>query len=183
MIIPIERKHAREIATLHHKYTKSLLRDLGKRMCIVFYETELESDKNFGFVYIENSKVMGFILGTEDNSRLFKNPRILLEIAIALLKKPWLIRRLIFHMIKRFPATPEALYSALDVHCRGKGVGKKLYSALHEEFRKRGITCYERKVDADNVPALMILQKLGSIIVDEFMEDGKRRFRIQTKIE
>ena len=76
MIIPARKEHAREMAELHHKYIKSLLRDLGQRMCRVFYETALQSDNNFGSVYIVESKVIGFSFGTLNNSQLFKNYRI-----------------------------------------------------------------------------------------------------------
>jgi len=183
MIIPMEKKHTREVAELHYKYTKSLLKDLGRRMCIVFYETALESDNNFGCVYVENSKVQGFAFGTKDNSQLFKSPRILLELSFALFMKPWLINRLFFHLRKKFLAAPEGAYAAVDIQCRGKGIGKKLYVALHEEFRKRGAIFYESKIDADNASALMIRQKMGSKIVQEFIENGIRRFRLQTKIE
>ncbi len=183
MIVPIERKYARGIAELHHKYTRSLLRDLGRRMCIVFYETELKSENNFGFVYVENSKVLGFILGTKDNSRLFKSPRILLELAFALLKKPWLIRRPVFHVVKEYQATPEVAYIAVDLPFRGKGIGTQLLLTQQEAFRERGITYYEAKVDADNVPSLLLFKKLGAETKNEFMENGIRRFRLQTKIE
>ena len=183
MIVPIEKKHAREIAELHHKYTRSLLKDLGRRMCIVFYETELKSENNFGCVYVENSKVLGFILGTKNNSRLFKSPRILVELFFALCRKPILIKRFIFQIINKFPPAPEVAYIAVDLIFRGKGIGTQLLLTQHEAFRERGITYYEAKVDADNIPSLLLFKKLGAKIKNEFIENGIRRFRLQNKID
>jgi len=183
LIIPIGKKHAREVAGLHYLYIRSLLRDLGKRMCIAFYQTELQSDHNFGFVYVENSNVLGFTFATEDNSQLFKNPRIRLELCFALLKKPWLIQRLFFHLRKKFPPAPELLYSATDLKIRRKGIGKKFYMALHEGFKKRGVAFYEIRINADNIAHLKLSQKMGAKIKEEFMENGIRRYRLQTRIE
>lgn len=183
MIVPATEEHARQMAELHFKYTKSLLSDLGRRMCYVFYETALKSKNNFGCVYIVDSKVLGFNFGTRDNSRPFKSPKILCELAFSLLKKPWLIKRFLFHVRKKIPPAPEELYSALDIQCRGKGIGNKLYFALHEEFRKRGLKYYEGRVDKDNIPVLMIFRKLGADVVEEFVENGISRLRLQIKFD
>ena len=179
----MEKKHAKEVAELHYLYIRSLLRDLGKRMCMAFYQTELQSDNNFGFIYAENSKVLGFTFGTKDNSQLFKNPRIRLELYFALLKKPWLALKLTFHLNNRIPPAPERLYSATDLKIRGKGIGRKLHIALHQAFKKRGISFYEIRVDGDNRPNLVLSQKLGAKIKEEFMENGIRRFRLEIRTD
>lgn len=183
MIITMERKHAPEVGELHYLYIRSLLRDLGKRMCINFYKIALSSHNNFGFVYIENSKILGFTFATKDNSQVFKNPRILLELGLALLKKPWLLKRVLFHVKRNSPPAPERFYSATDLKIRGKGIGRKLYTALEEGFKRRDITSYEIRIDADNIANLVLSQKLGAKIKEEFMENGIRRYRLQTRIE
>lgn len=182
MIIPAEKRHARQMAGLHHKYIKSLLRDLGRRMCFVFYETALRSDDNFGCVYIEKSEVFGFVFGTRDNSRLFNHPRIYLEIVFDLCRRPLLIKRIVFRLSNKFPPAPELSYIAVDPHFRRKGIGEQLLLTQNEAFKKRGITCYEVGVDADNIPSLLLFQKLGAKIRNEFRDCDMSRFRLYNKI-
>jgi len=184
MIIPMEIKHAEEVAELHYLYIRSLLRDLGKRMCIIFYNTALKSYNNFGFVFIESSKVLGFSFATEDNSQLFRNLRIRLEICFALLKKPMLIKRFLFHLRSKFPPAPESLYLATDLKIRGRGIGKRLQIARDYEFKKRGIKYYELRIDAKNIVNLYLNQKVhGAKIKEEFIENGIRRFLLYRNLD
>lgn len=182
MIIPMEKKHVKQVAELHYQYVNSLLRDLGKRMCVIFYENALRSDNNFGYVYIEDSRVLGFIFGTKDNSQLFRNWRIRLEILFSLLKRPYLIKKLLSHLRNKFPPSAERCYAAVDVNCRRKGIALKLYVALNQGFREKGITYFEDSVDADNVNSLALQQLLGAKIKCEFVEHGVRRYRLYTKL-
>jgi GNAT superfamily N-acetyltransferase len=179
MIIQMQPKHAREVGKLHHRYVPSLLTDLGERACVTFYETALKSDNNFGLVYVENSKVLGFNFGTTDNSRLFKHPRILFGIGISALKKPLIIKKLLYRLIHKFPTGPEPSYNAVDLKLRGKGIGKKLQMAQLESFKKRGITQVIGWIEEDNKANLALQQKLGAKIVDEFYQNGKRTFILQ----
>jgi GNAT superfamily N-acetyltransferase len=179
MIIPMERRHAKEVGDLHYKYTKSLLKDIGRKLCIVFYDTVLKSEDNFGFVYVENCKVLGFAFGTVDNSRLFKHPRILLEIAIGIMKKPSIIKNLLFRLTRKYPSGPESSYSAVELDFRGKGIGKQMFLALHQEFTKRGINQLIGCIEEDNKPNFAVQQKLGARVVREFYQDGKRKYIVQ----
>ena len=179
MLVPMRLKHAREVGKLHHRYVPSLLTDLGERMCVIFYETVLKSDNNFGFVYIENSKVLGFVFGTTDNSQLFKYPRIIFEIGLSAIKRPAMINNLLFRVFNKYPSGPEPSYNAVDLKLRGKGIGKKLQVAQLESFKKRGITQVIGWIEEDNKANLALQQKLGAKIVDEFYQNGKRTFILQ----
>ena len=145
-------------------------------MCVIFYETVLKSDNNFGFVYIENSKVLGFVFGTTDNSQLFKYPRIIFEIGLSAIKRPAMINNLLFRVFNKYPSGPEPSYAAVDLKLRGKGIGKQLCLALYEAFNKRGITQVIGCIEEDNKANLALQQKLGARIVDEFNQNGKRKF-------
>lgn len=182
MIVPIENNFAREVAALHHKYTKSLLKDLGRQMCVTFYQNVLKSDKNFGFVYLQDSKVLGFILGTIDNSQLFKNLKIILQIGLSLARKPYLIKRIFFHLSCKFPPVPELSYIAVESEYRGKGIAKKLLISQNQEFLKRGLNYYEIWVDADNLAALALYKKIGAQVKDEFIECGVKRLRLYNSL-
>ena len=72
MIIPIENKHVKEIADLHCKYINSLLKEFGRHVCETFYQNAITVKYNFGYVYIKDSKVLGFVLATTNNSYIFK---------------------------------------------------------------------------------------------------------------
>ncbi|UCG07153.1 MAG: hypothetical protein JSV83_00420 [Desulfobacterales bacterium] len=182
LIIPMAEKHAEEVAELHYIHTKSLIQELGRRMCIIFYKNALKSKNNFGYVYVENSRVMGFIFGTVDNSKIFNNARILIEICLGLIRKPHLIKEIIFRLKGTETGAPEGLYSAVDQNCREKGTGIKLYKALNQGFMERGINYFESRIDADNKAALILRKMLGASIKEEFYEHNKKRYRLVTEI-
>ena len=182
MIVPMERKHAFQVGELHHRYIKSFLRDLGQPMCTAFYENALKSNMNFGFVYITDNRVFGFSFGTTDNSQIFNNWRIRLEIVFSLMKNPLLIRNLISHLKNIFPPSAERLYAAVDTSCRKKSIAIRLYATLTNGFRERGIRYFEDSVDADNETSLKLQQLLGAKIKNEFTEYGILRYRLYTTI-
>jgi len=180
MLVPMEKRHADEVGKLHYLHVGSFLKDLGENMCICFYKNVLESDSNFGFVYTEGDRVQGFIFGTLDNSKLFMHLRVRLTLLLALLKKPWLMRRVLCRYRKEFPPFPERCYMATAKQIRGKGIGRLLNLKLHEEFKNRGVSTYQMRIDADNKASLGVTQKvLGGIIMDEFEDNGKRRYRLE----
>jgi len=191
MIIPMEKKHAREVAVLHHKSVKSLLKDIGKQMCIVFYENVLKSKQNFGFVYVKNSKVMGFVFGTEDSSRLLKNPRILFGLSMGLLKKPSLMIRVVSRINQKLPSGPEISYVAVDLRAiamlkredpnfKDKGIGDQLGVTIKKEFKKRGFPYLINWIEEKNKASLALSLRHGSKIVGDFWENGTRKIVLHT---
>jgi ribosomal protein S18 acetylase RimI-like enzyme len=174
--------HIDGMATLHHKYIRSLLQELGFRMCRSFYKNALTSPLNFAYVYIEDNGVRGFIFGTEDNSLVFKDDIIKLSIILAVLRKPYLIKKLFFHLTDHFTPAPEKLYSVVDERWRGMGMGKELHCKLHEEFKNRNIKYYEVRVDKKNKPAIKIHQNFGGEIFEEFEENGRSRLKFGIKV-
>jgi len=183
MIVPMEQKHSREIGKLHHRYIPSLLTDLGERMCVIFYETVLTSDNNFGFVYVEDSKVLGFIFGSTDNSQLFKYPRIIFALGIRLIKKPTVIKKIVSRFQEKIPSGPEVSFIAIESRVRRKGIANQLVLPLFEGFKKRNYTHVMNWIDADNKPSLSLSLNRGSQIIGEFNEGGKRRFILNSPVE
>jgi len=59
----------------------------------------------------------------------------------------------------------------------------KLYMELNEAFRERGITYFGSRIDADNLPALALRRMLGAKVIEEFMEYGRRRLRLYTRLD
>lgn len=183
MIIEMKPEHVRQVAKLHYQYINSLLRDLGERMCRVFYENALKSDNNFGFVYIEASSVLGFVFATKDNSKLFNSIKVRIEIIRSLLKKPFLILSIFSHLRNHFAPSAERLYAAVDMSCRQKGIALKLFISLNQEFKKRGVTYFEDSVDASNMNSLILQQFLGAKVKKKFTERGIQRYRLYTKLD
>lgn len=183
MIVPMEQQHATDVGKLHHKYVPSLLTDLGERMCVIFYETVLRSDNNFGFVYIENSKVLGFIFGTTDNSRLFRYPRIMFAIGIRLINNLTVIKKIISRFQENVPSGPEVSFIAIDLEVRRKGIANQLILPLFEEYTKKNCSHVMNWIDADNKPSLSLSLSRGSQIIGEFNEGGKRRFILNSPVE
>lgn len=178
MILPLKIEHASQVARLHHQCIKSLLSDMGERVCRIFYEQALRSDRNFGFVDFESGRVRGFTLGTLDNSRLFEGIRIRAVVMLALAQRPWLFRRILFHLKAHFAPAPEALYEAVDPLFRRQGIASGLYAALDGAFRGKNVPFYEIRIDADNEANLRARQKMGAIVKDTFFEDGLQRYRL-----
>jgi len=191
MIIPMERKHAREVAELHYKSVKSILKDIGMQMCIVFYENILKSKQNFGFVYVKNSKVMGFAFGTEDNSRLLKNPRIIFGLGMGLLKNPSLIIKVVSRLNQKLQPGPEISYVAVDLRAiamlkrkepnfKDKRIGDQLGVAIKKEFKNRGFSYIINWIEENNKASLALSLRHGSKIVGDFWEDGAHKIVLHT---
>ena len=136
-------------------------------------------------MYIDDGKVLGFSFATLDNSQLFKNLGIHFDICFALLKKPWIAKKILFHLRKnRFPPAPERAYSATHLNVRRRGIGKRLHKAVDEEFQKRNVSYYVIRIDADNVPNLNLTQSfLGAKIKEEFTENGIRKFLLYRTLD
>ena len=71
----------------------------------------------------------------------------------------------------------------LDVHPRhrGKGIGKKLLSAMLDEFRKRDVRQAISQVAIDNLPSIRLHQKLGfeiRCILFDYYPDGSAAFEL-----
>ena len=179
----MEKKHAAEVGALHYKYIKSILRDLGKPMCIAFYGTALESEKNFGFVYVENSRVLGFIFGTEDSSQLFKHPRILYEMTISILKRPSAIIKIMSRQFKNLKPGPEGSFIAVEKERRREGLANQLMVPLLEEFKRRNYNNFRGWVEERNKASLSMALNVGSKIVGEFWEGRTRRFILDCPVE
>jgi GNAT superfamily N-acetyltransferase len=179
----MRQEHVLQVAEIHHRNIKSLLTDLGPRMCRAFYRSALESPRNFGFVDVEDGRVRGFALGTTDNSRLFRAPRLRAQLLLALLRRPFAIRRLLSHFRGFFQPGAEALYEAVDPAFRRQGIATNLYKALHENFRENHVRSYEIRIDADNAANLSLRQKLGARIENEFVENRLRRYRLVVRID
>lgn len=125
------------ISSLGLNFVRTLYREIG--------------NSKVGFVYVadENSKVVGFIAGAMDVSKLYKEivlkkgflfimPLIKYFFRFAILKR---IAETLFYpyRVKNDYCKAEILAVGVKKEHRGKGIGRNLMEAVIEEFRRRGI--------------------------------------------
>jgi L-amino acid N-acyltransferase YncA len=183
-IVEMRHEHIHEVANLHNKYTNSLLNDLSIHVVRVFYKYGLKNKDNFGYVAIKDEKVVGYIFGTINIEKVYSSLVIRLAIIASLIAKPHLIQKIYSHLSlnKSSAVLAEGLYSAVDKDYRQNGLGFKLYRALNNGFKKRKISRFLSRVDADNKNALILRKMLGAKIHSEFIENNKKRYLLETEI-
>jgi len=190
MICDMEERHAAVVAELHCRYLSGLLADLGKNVAKIFYEVASASEKGFGYVYMEDGRVLGFVFATVDHPGLYRevirrgNVRLLSSAFFALLRNPRLIKEAISHLRSGHrPSSPELSYIAVEERERGRGIGGALIERLNEGFRRRDIHYYELSVDRDNRIARKFYEDRSFVLRYEFSECGLLRCRYYRKLE
>ncbi len=162
------------IAELHIEgISTGFISSLGLKFVTALYEAIADDENSFGFVAVdENGKVLGFIVITEEISRLYK----------AVLKKSGMkfaftlaVKMFSFSKIKRVVETlfypqrtkkldlpkAELLSIVVSAEARGRGLGKKLISAAYAECRKRGVDKIRVLVAESNIVANKMYQNSG----------------------
>ena len=178
----MEQRHVEQVAGLHHACIHSLLSDLGPRLCRQFYRLALRSPNCFGFVDEDGGQVRGYAMGALDNSRLFTGWGLRLALLGALMRRPALLPRLMFHVRGEFAPAPELIYEAVATQFRRQGIATALSRALAEAFRTRGVSRYEIRIDRANEPNLARHRKLGARIVREYQEGGVSRYLLDSTL-
>lgn len=136
------------------------LPSLGFRFLKTFYDGVVNTPGVFGFVFEDDSKIQGFIIGTTDSKKFFLQAvttnfiKLSLFILIQLVKKPTIIKNVMETLLypkKDTGPNAELVVIALNNKYQGKGIGGKLVLALEEEFKKEGIVSYKVTVHADKI--------------------------------
>jgi ribosomal protein S18 acetylase RimI-like enzyme len=173
MICKLESKDASECADLHRQgISTGFISSLGKRFVTVLYESIANDKNSFGFVAVEDDKILGFVAFSGNLSRLYKYVvfkkgfRFMFIIARRMMslrniKKIW--ANLLYPNKMKQILLPDAelLSIAVAPEGRGKGIAKKLIDAGFEECRKRGIDRVKVLVATDNEVANKLYQKCG----------------------
>lgn len=163
--------HLSDVCRIHMEaLPQSFLPMLGKHFLSVVYGTILECDLGFGFVYILDDEVAGFVLATQNSDKLFekvirKKWMILLKsVSINIMKKPLIIFKLAETALypgKTSDISAELLVIAVDEKYRGKKVGKSLIKNLDVEFADEMIYKYKVSVYSDNNKANNFYRSTG----------------------
>lgn len=173
-------EHSYAVARIHaDALAGDFLPSLGVTFLHQFYSTVLTERLGFGYVYLANERVDGFILGSVDSSRLFRNMvikrgiRLGLSAVPAVLRHPAILMKIIetfFYPSKESFVSEKAelMVIAIKPEMRGGGIGRLLVSSLSGEFRQRGIHAFKVTVLQANEGANRFYKKLGFILAGQF---------------
>lgn len=163
----------------------SFLAGLGKTFLRIFLKALVQSTCALNFVYVIDSKIIGFICSTYDCSGLFKEIFIKKGIAFltavlrSILKKPAILKELwaSFLYVRRTmrdSVKAELLFIAIKPDYRLYGIATLLINYSLMELEKRGIQKVRVSTDQSNIPVNRLLQKLAFEPISAFQLFGKR---------
>ena len=73
IIKKMDEKHIVEVSQIHSEaLSGDLLPSLGNDFLRILYKGLLENNQNFSLVYLIENKVIGFVLGSKNTNKLFK---------------------------------------------------------------------------------------------------------------
>ncbi|MFT5687156.1 MAG: hypothetical protein ACI8RZ_008113 [Myxococcota bacterium] len=173
------------VAQLHHTAMgESLWAKLGQGFLRTLYGGLIDSDRFFGFVYVEDYEVKGFIAGSTDAdammSEVFRSLWIALGIAtLPTLRRPGVLLRLL-ETARYFdksaleaPVPAESLFCSFIPELRGKHISGHINKVLFDELLARGAQQVKVTTEVDNVGANRQLTSWGFVDRGQFRFYGK----------
>jgi ribosomal protein S18 acetylase RimI-like enzyme len=191
MIVPLQREHAACVAELHcAALAGDFLPGLGQGFLTVFYDGVIDLGVGFGFVAVEDGRLVGFVLGSADTSILFKQVVASRAVMMGLRAIPAIIRKpaLVANVLETFlypgkegavPEKAELVVIGFDAAYRGRGLGRGLVNALSDAFRAQGVRSYKVTVLQENLGANSFYRALGFQPALEF-ELYKKKWNLYT---
>ncbi len=177
MVVQASRQDALIISKIHIKsLSDDFLPSLGIDFLRTIYEGILENENVFGFVDVENSKVRGFVIGTTDMNRFFRDAlfanffKAFYFLTLQFVKKPQIILKILETFLypkKEIGPRAELIVIAVLDKYQGLGIGKNLVAKLEEKFKLKKIKKYKVTVHA-NKQAIYFYEKLGYKRVGKF---------------
>ena len=187
-ITKLSKTKIEQVVDVHLKsFSGFFLTFLGRRFLTLFYRGVIREPTGIALVYLENSKVVGFVVGMMNPSgfyaRLLRRDWFRFGMASipAVLKKPKSVFRLL-RALSRPSTTPKdpkvAELSSIAVlpEYQGKGIGKSLVNAFIQEVKKRGGKFIYLTTDAcNNETVNRFYQKIGFKLKRSFETPEKRK--------
>lgn len=159
MVVPATKKHSSSITKIHIKeLPDDFLPSLGFDFLRSLYEGVIEKEGVKGFVDIEKKTIKGFIIGTDDMGKFFKDAmrgnflKSSYYLLLRLIDKPELIKKILETFLypkKDQGPKAELVVIAVSRKYQGKGIGKALVNTLEGAFMEKGIIKYKVTVYAD----------------------------------
>jgi hypothetical protein len=184
-IRPMQYRDADRVAELHHAAMgNSLWAMLGQPFLASLYRALIDSPLFFGFVYVEDTDVKGFIAGSTDTSTMYRwvLRRRGMFVAPAALRglatRPLLAMKLLetaryFGVSGADDVPAESLFCSFVPDLRGKRVSGHINKVLFDELRARGRTHVKITTEADNEGANRQLASWGFVQRSTFRFYGK----------
>ncbi len=172
-IIDLQKQHSFKVAQLHISGISSgFISSLGQGFVTALYGSIADDQNSFGFVAVEDDKVLGFVAFTTDLSKLYKYVILKkgLRFSFILVKKMFSLETIkkiwtnLFYpkkMKQMDLPDAELLSIVVSPEGRGKGIAKQLTEAGFKECKERGIGKVKVLVAADNQAANKLYQKCG----------------------
>jgi ribosomal protein S18 acetylase RimI-like enzyme len=184
-IEPMTLGHTQRMAEIHAQaLAGDFLPSLGVGFLAELYRGILGLGLGFGFVAGDGKDIGGFVIASEDTSRLFRSVLMRRSIPLGLRLVPALARRpmLLRNIIETFtypehegalPIPAELVVIAVDATRRGQGAGAALCAALDAEFRRRSIRRYKVTVNQSNDGANRFYVRQGFELAYSFRLYGR----------
>ncbi len=149
----MEIAHIDEILPIH---LQELAEDFNTRLGTyylknIFFKESVISDIGFGYVFLINGKVAGYITGTLDSSRFFNRELILKHLlewmyilTSRVVMRPSMLKEMILGYLemRKFKAMPykaHLTYIAIDAKYQGRKIGRDLVEAFVDHVRRLGM--------------------------------------------
>lgn len=149
-IRPMQFRDAARVAELHHAAMgNSLWAQLGHRFLTELYKALVDCPFFLGFVYVEDGQIAGFIAGSIDTSKMYRDilrRRIWFmgpAAALGVIRKPRVAKTLL-ETARYFGASgaddvpAESLFCSFVPNLRGKRVSGHINKVLFDELLSRG---------------------------------------------
>jgi len=165
MIIPMTKEHTLEVAEIHMKQFPEYFTSMfGITFLKTLNDSICEDTKSFGFVYVKDKKVLGYVSGISNKAKLLKKNIFKLGIIMLpfIIKKPSILKDIYKAIISEDEAFPELFSIVVHSSLRGEGIGRQFIMKLNEKFLDIDIKKYRLHVGA-NIPAVKFYKKMGFI--------------------
>ena len=192
MVEPLNSSHVNAVTQLHIRSLTGLLHDLGLGATRAFYNGAACSASAIGLVNMEESSLLGFVLGSANPKRLRHEIlannffQTLVGTCSGVIRKPSTLRSLLSSFLPGSDdydsQAAELIYLAVDQNQRSSGVGKQLVEHFGQKLSESGATAYELSVDVDNENAIRFYDRLGFVEVNRYREFGIEHTRYRMEL-
>lgn len=173
----LQRQDIEIISQIHlESLENNFLPSLGLNFLKALYKGIVGKKGNYGFVAIENQKVVGFAIGTKNMKDYLKLAlrsnflELCLYLFFRLIKKPTLLKNVLetfTYSTKDVGPKAELVVIGILKKYQGMGIGKKLIKSLEEKFKKEKIKKYKLTVHSDK-RAVYFYEKLRYHRISQF---------------
>lgn len=182
----------KEVAELHYNSFKGFfLTSLGRPFLRAFYKAVISHEKSVNFGAFRDNELIGFAIGTENNSGFYKsilktNSLKMMVVALPnLISKPLNIKRLISSLFtsnaSEYQNIPVLLSICVSQQQESKGVGKMLLEVFENELRGRTLKELILTTDTqDNEYVNQFYQRNNYSLIQSFFQ-GKREMNLYHK--